>query len=162
MNQILIKAVKKAKKNGLLRLVPADVPVRLDCLADKCALCCRTLGAPVLTEAEAEKIPAEIVDRTRTGTFVRSRDCVCCLLKDNLCSLYADRPKGCAEYPWYNIDQKLYYDSGCPGIKFDEDQRPDVGGIQPFENFFGKTAPITLWLIRKMCIKKPAKIVEQS
>ena len=46
MNLVLLKAIFKAKRNGLYRLVGADEPTRLDCLAEKCAKCrlnCQTL-----------------------------------------------------------------------------------------------------------------------
>ena len=154
MNLTLIKAIIKARRNGLLRLVPATDPTRLDCLADKCAKCCKTLGSPVVTPQEAEKIGYQSIVRDKQGMFVKSKNSICCLLKDGLCSIYADRPRGCREYPWYNIDGKLYYDSGCLGIKHDRDEHPDVDDIQPFENFFPLTSSPLLWLIKKICVKK--------
>ena len=154
MNWTLIKAIIKAKRNGLLHLVPATEPTHLDCLAEKCALCCKTIGAPVLTEDEAKKIPAQLTARSKSGVFVKSHNCICCLLKDGLCSLYADRPTGCREYPWYNINGRLFYDKGCPGIKHDKDEHPDIDGIEPFENFFPQTTALTLWLVKKICVKK--------
>jgi len=153
MNWILIKAIIKAKRNGLLRLVPATGPTRLDCLAAKCAMCCRTLGSPVVTPQETEKIGYQSTVKDNHGMFVKSQNSVCCLLKDGLCSIYKDRPRGCREYPWYYINGRLYYDSGCPGIKHDRDERPDVNDIQPFENFFPLTPSPLLWLIKKICIK---------
>lgn len=152
MNWMLFEHIFEAKRRGLLRLVPADRPTRLDCLADKCALCCKTLGAPVLTDEEAARIPAELIARTKSGLFVKSHNCTCCILKDGLCSLYKDRPKGCKEYPWYNIDGKLYYDSGCPGIKHDVDGRPPVDTIEPFTNFFPGASKLTICLLKKILI----------
>jgi Fe-S-cluster containining protein len=71
------------------------------------------------------------------------------------------RPQACKEYPWYNIGGKLYYDSGCPGIKHDQDQRPDVDEIQPLENFFPNTPRLIVWLIKLICVRpiffKPKK-----
>ena len=64
MNLTLIKAVIKARKKGLLHLAAADEPTRIDCLKNKCALCCKTLGAPVLTDEEAARIPNELIVRT--------------------------------------------------------------------------------------------------
>lgn len=148
---ILIKAVFKARRNGLLRLTAADKPVRLDCLADKCALCCKTLGSPVVTEQEAENLDCTSIVKTKHGMFIKSKGSVCSLLKEGLCSCYPNRPKGCREYPWYNIDGQLYYDIGCPGIKYDKDQRPAVNDIQPFENFFLPTPGPVIRLIRKIC-----------
>ena len=52
---VLIKAVRKARKRGLLYLRRADKPVNFGCLTSKCALCCRLLGSPVVSESEAQK-----------------------------------------------------------------------------------------------------------
>jgi Fe-S-cluster containining protein len=154
MNWTLLKAIIKAKRDGLLRLVPATGPIRLDCLANKCAMCCMTLGSPVVTPQEAEKIGYQSIVKDKHGLFVKSQHSVCCLLIDGFCSIYKDRPRGCREYPWYNIDGRLYYDSGCPGIKHDRDEHPDVADIQPFENFFPLTPRPLLWLIKKICVKR--------
>ena len=152
MNLALIKTIIKAKSNGLLKLVPASEPTRLDCLADKCAKCCKTIGMPVVTISESEKIDGNAIIRTRYGMFIRAEKGACCLLNDGLCSIYGDRPKGCREYPWYNVNGRLYYDKGCPGIKHDVDERPEANSIQPFENFFPLTAKPILRLIKKVCI----------
>jgi Fe-S-cluster containining protein len=149
---ILIKAVFKARRNGLLRLSPATEQIRLDCLMDKCAKCCMTLGSPVVTEKEAEKIDDQFISKSEKGMFIKSKSSCCCLLRDGLCSVYMDRPRGCREYPFYNIGGVLYYDAGCPGMKKDKDERPDVRKIQPFENFFPKSPACLMWLIKKMCL----------
>lgn len=154
MNWILLKAVFKARSKGLLHLAPATKPTRLDCLADKCAKCCKSLGSPVLTEKEAEKIDQIHILKNKCGIFIKSTNTTCCLLQNGLCSIYPDRPKGCREYPWYNIDGRLYYDAACPGIKHDKDQRPSVDQIQLFENFFPQTSKIALWVIKKICVQK--------
>jgi len=154
MNWTLIKAVIKARNNGLLRLTRATGPTRLDCLGEGCAKCCKFLGSPVITAKEAEKIDSQWIVKDKDQIFIRSEDSVCCALKENLCSMYPDRPKGCVEYPWYNIDGWLYYDSGCDGIKHDEDERPDVNDIQPFENFFPQTPKLIIRLIKKICVEK--------
>jgi Fe-S-cluster containining protein len=154
MNWILIKAIIKARKNGLLHLRPVTGPTRLDCLADKCAKCCRTLGTPVVTPQEAENIGSSSILKGKHAMFVKSDNSVCYLLKDGLCSVYPLRPKGCREYPWYNINGRLYYDSGCPGIKHDKDQRPNVDDTQPFKNFFPLTPQLVLWLVQRVCVKK--------
>lgn len=154
MNWTLIKAVLKARRNGLLKIRPADKPVRLDCLADKCAKCCMNLGSPVVTKAEAEYIDNNHLTKVKDGScFVKSTSGTCTLLKDGLCSIYNHRPSGCTEYPWYNIDGKLYYDAGCPGIKYDKDERPDINTIQPFENFFAGVNPLALWIVKKLCVR---------
>ena len=154
MNWILIKAVIKARKNGLLRLTPTTVPTWLDCPAGTCAKCCEFLGSPVITPDEAERIDSQWIVKDKDAIFIRSQDSVCCLLKESLCSIYQDRPKGCIEYPWYNIDGRLYYDSGCPGIKHDKDDRPNVNDIHPFEYFFPQTPKFIIRLIKKICVRK--------
>ena len=154
MNWTLIKAVIKARRNGLLHLVPAAEPTYLDCLADKCALCCKTLGSPVVTKAEAEKIDPAVIEKEKQRMFIKSKRSICCLLDEGLCSIYADRPRGCREYPWYNVDGRLYYDAGCPGIKHDRDERTKADGIQPFENFFPPTPKLIISLIKSICTKK--------
>jgi sodium/pantothenate symporter len=153
-NLTLLKAVLKARKNGLLRLFPAAEPLRLCCLKDKCAKCCRNLGSPVVTVKEAEKIDSRFLVKNKNGIFTKSKNSCCCLLQKGLCSVYPDRPRGCREYPFYNIDGILYYDAGCPGIKKDKDGRPDAKQVQPFENFLPRCPKIMMWLIKKMCVKK--------
>lgn len=153
MNWILLKAVFRARAKGLLHLTPADKPTRLDCLADKCAKCCKNLGSPILTQQEAEKIDQKHIFKNKYGLFIKSTDCTCSLLQNNLCSIYQHRPKGCREYPWYNIDGRLYYDQGCPGIKHDRDQRPALDEVQPFKAFFPRTSKILLRIIKIICIR---------
>ena len=154
MNLTLIKAVIKARRHGLMRLKPAVGDVRFDCLKAECVKCCRNLGSPVVTIEEAKGLGEDVIARSGEFMFIKSKDSVCCLLDEGLCSMYANRPSGCAEYPWYNIGGQLYYDSGCPGIKHDKDERPDVENIQPFENFFSGTPAVTVWLIKKICVRK--------
>ena len=77
MNWILIIAVLKARRKGMLRLVPATGVVRLDCLADKCAKCCRTLGTPLVTKEEAEKIGCENIEGNRYALFIKSQNSIC-------------------------------------------------------------------------------------
>ena len=154
MNWVLIKAVYKARKKGLLHLKRADKPLRFVCLADKCARCCKLLGSPVVSEKEAERIDQIHILKNEYGMFIKSEGCTCCLLKENLCSIYPNRPRGCREYPWYNIDGQLYYDSGCPGITTEGGNNPDVKTIQPFENFFPRTPKFIIRLIKKICLKE--------
>ena len=154
INLILIKSVLKGRRNGLYRFRPPTGPVRLVCLKDNCAKCCKVIGTPVVTPEEAERIGSAVLMTDKGAKFVKSDGCVCILLKNSLCSIYPRRPRGCREYPWYNIDGRFYYDSGCPGLKFDIDELPDVNEIQPFDNFFPNTPKIIVRLIKKICIKR--------
>jgi sodium/pantothenate symporter len=153
---ILLRSVVKARQNGLYRFKSPAGPVRLVCLKDKCAKCCRVIGTPVVTDEEAGKIGFQSLVTDRGATFVKSDGCICSLLKDGLCSIYPRRPKGCREYPWYNIDGRFYYDSGCPGLKFDKNELPDVKEIQPFDNFFPNTPKFIVRLIKRICVGKNA------
>lgn len=153
MNTFLIKAVIRSRKAGLLHIRPANKIIRLDCLADKCAICCKTLGGPMVTKSEAEIIGPDSIMKSAHGSFIKSVDSVCSLLENGLCSCYPDRPKGCHEYPWYNIDGQLYYDVGCPGMKSDEDGRPEAKEIQPFHNFFPGLPKLLVWLVKKICTR---------
>ncbi|MBW8036678.1 MAG: YkgJ family cysteine cluster protein, partial [Planctomycetes bacterium] len=157
VNWILVTSVMKARARGLYHLVPADKPTRLDCLMDACAKCCNSIGTPVVTQKEADTIGADSIMKGKDSMFLKSQGCVCSFLKDGFCSIYAIRPKGCREYPWYNIKGKLYYDKGCPGVKYDIDERPDVSEIQPIENFFPQTPKLVVWIIKKMCISSNKK-----
>ena len=153
VNWILIKSVIKARRHGLYRFVSANNATRLECLRDKCAKCCEAIGTPIVTSEEVERIGTKPIMKDKDSMFIRSSDCVCSLLKNGLCSIYPVRPKGCREYPWYNIKGRLYYDSGCPGVKHDVDERPDVADIQPFENFFPRGPQFIVWLIKKICVR---------
>jgi sodium/pantothenate symporter len=154
VNWILIKSVIKAQGNGFYRFIPQTEPTRLICLKDKCAKCCRVIGTPVVTPAEAQAIGYASLMKDRDAIFVKSDNCACTLLKDGLCSVYPRRPKGCREYPWYNIDGRLYCDAGCPGVKYDRDERPDIGDVQPFDNFFPYIPKLVVWLVKRICVKK--------
>ncbi|NLH15452.1 MAG: YkgJ family cysteine cluster protein [Phycisphaerae bacterium] len=149
---VLLKSVIKARKAGLMRLRPATQPTRLDCLAAACAKCCNTLGSPRVTPQEAQAIGPEHLCRIGDAIFTQSQGSTCSLLREGLCGIYPYRPSGCREYPWYNIHGQLYYDSGCPGIKYDLDERPQVGSIQPWENFFPHTGSIGRWILSKICL----------
>lgn len=135
MNNDLHQIIKKAKERGLLNLKKADGRVRFDCLKDKCALCCSFLGSPSVTDDEITKIGENNITRFDSHCFVKSDLGTCILLKNGLCSKYPSRPLGCREYPWYNIDGQLYYDAGCPGIKYDYADKPDVNTIGPIQRF---------------------------
>ena len=153
-NLALIMAVLNARRNGLLHLAKADRPIRLDCLTCECSKCCRLLGSPVVTKKEAEKIDDTHLLKTRHGLFIKANGHSCSLLENGLCSIYPVRPQGCREYPWYNIDGELYYDTGCPGIKTDRDGRPPIETIEPFDNFFPSMPKPLIRLLKKICTRK--------
>ncbi|MBN1124600.1 MAG: YkgJ family cysteine cluster protein [Sedimentisphaerales bacterium] len=154
MNLFLVKAVLKARRQGLVHLVPADEPTRLDCLAEKCAKCCKLLGSPLVTAEEARQINPQSLIRKGNAFFLRAEGTQCCLLREGLCSIYEDRPSGCREYPWYNLGGILYYDTGCPGIKHDRDERPDFNNVRPFERFFPNSPRWIIHWIAWLC-KRP-------
>ena len=112
------------------------------------------MGSPVVTPVEAETIDSQVIEKDKNSMFIKSRKSTCCLLKNNLCSIYPDRPRGCREYPWYNIDGVLYYDRGCPGMKGDIEGRPDVETIQLFENFFPVVSGWIIQMVKNICVEK--------
>jgi|GEM_PF-585955 len=154
INSILVKSIFRARLKGLYRLAPAAEPMRLVCLKNKCAKCCRVIGTPVVTSQEAARIGRDRLMAEGNALFVSSENGKCILLKEGLCSIYPDRPAGCREYPWYNIDGKLYYDRGCPGVRYDRDERPEVAEIQDFDNFLPNCPRLVIRLIKLVCVKK--------
>jgi hypothetical protein len=57
----------------------------------------------------------------------------CTLLQGNECSEYRLRPRGCREYPFYNLSGELYYDSGCPGFSVGIGILPKAQDLRPVE-----------------------------
>lgn len=126
-----------ARRIGLLRLRRADVPLRLDCPGGICGLCCSVPGIEaVLTEEEAVAIPGNLKKHAAAGWAMRGCPTGCVALSNRRCSVYMHRPKGCREYPFYNVDGVLYVDTGCPGVKNDGDGRPKVAELARFESYF--------------------------
>jgi len=101
----------------------------------------------VVTRTEAVQLPPESTVRVGKVIVLKSANGSCSSLKNKLCSIYDQRPKGCQEYPWYNINGDLHYDSGCPGIRSDKDGRPDISTISPIDAYF----PFLDW-VRKLMI----------
>jgi Fe-S-cluster containining protein len=136
--------------HGLLRLRPATAPVRLECLGAECGKCCNLMGGEVVvTPSEAPLLSKHLVQISQSTSVIEGNGCTCSLLVNGLCSKYDSRPKGCREYPWYNVNGALYYDAGCPGIKYDYDDRPKISTITSIENYYG-ILPKT---IRRVVIK---------
>lgn len=149
----LIRIIFYARKKGLLHLRKADAPIRLDCIGGECGLCCDVLGGGVVvTEEDALKIGEPSLVRSGKSIKLKSNGFACALLKDKACSCYSARPQGCREYPWYRIDGQLYYDSGCPGMKHDRDERPAVYSIKPFDNYLPGIPKFLQRIIKKILL----------
>lgn len=132
----LIRAIIRARRSGLLRLRKASKPVRLSCIGGECGLCCRVMGEEiVVTPSDLTRLPSDVTERAGRITVLRSDDGVCSQLIENKCSCYNVRPTGCREYPWYSINGNLFFDRGCPGILYDQDERPNVSNLTPIETF---------------------------
>jgi len=156
MIEIIIDIIR-IKKRGLLHLKPAKNPLRLECNPNECGLCCRILGNTgkiFVSKEDAKTIDPIFLSIENKREFIRSNGQACVCLINNKCDIYKFRPKGCHEYPWYNINGVLYYDTGCPGIKTDFDDRPSIDTIQEFENFYLFAPKFIRYLLKKMCVLK--------
>jgi len=127
----LIISIISSRKAGLLRLRRASSPIRLRCIGGECGLCCSVMGATSVTFEESKDLPQGAVISQNGQLQLKCAGKECTLLKDGFCSVYEYRPRGCREYPWYNINGELYYDSGCPGIRQDRDEHPDPKNLRP-------------------------------
>lgn len=123
--------------------------MRLVCLRDHCPKpCCRLVGPPQLTLAEAAVLDPDVVRHEAGEILVREAKCGGCVLsKNGACAIYQGRPQACADYPWYNLDGELYYDAGCPGLHFDADDRPSITEIRPFEFYLKSLRPTLLAVV---------------
>lgn len=143
--------IVRARRHGLLRLRRVRAPVRLDCLHDKCGLCCQVLGHARVEAEEAQPlIELQVVRRSRDGLRLATHGATCQLLQGNLCSAYHLRPRSCREYPWYSVDGVLFYDAGCPGIKSDRHEHPEPATITPAEILFGMFPRAVRWLVLRI------------
>ena len=137
----VITAVARARRAGLLRIRPADAPLAFSCLGKECGLCCEVTGGAVVDEESSRCGRAKILDA------VGGR---CNALSNGQCTVYASRPRGCREYPWYNVEGRLYFDSGCPGFSSGSDNRPLASTIAPIETYYALprwVRAIALWLV---------------
>jgi uncharacterized protein len=127
--KVLANKNKEANKNFFQKLkkrIPANFDQimqelheeafsEIDCL--QCANCCRTLG-PRITNKDIERLskflrikPSQfcdkylVVDEDNDYIF-KSMPCPF-LMSDNYCSVYAERPKACREYP--HTDRKNFH-----------------------------------------------------
>jgi hypothetical protein len=98
------------------------------CQAHGCAVCCYDTEMP-LTEDDIKRLEALGHDRSAFITWSAhgtaqlntveplegQTERPCFFLKDNVCSVYADRPAGCRIYPLVlNEHGKLIRDADCP------------------------------------------------
>ena len=133
-----VQGASCGRRAGLLRLRRADRPIEFKCLEADCGLCCEVLGSHINLEPdEAEALAGDWIQNTQQGEkILRAEEGCCALYKSGLCRRYESRPSQCREYPWYNVGGKLYYDSGCPGIRKGRDSRPSLTLIKPIERMF--------------------------
>ena len=90
------------------------------CAAHGCAACCHDTEMP-LTEEDAARLaalghPRERFTRVLGGTLTLNNvDGACYFLKDERCSVYADRPAGCRIYPFVlTAEGRMVRDVDCP------------------------------------------------
>lgn len=125
-----------SRRAGLLRLREANRPTRLVCLGVNCGLCCRVLGGANVEAEEAGPLRSlNVIQPERAALQLKCEGLQCVLFHDGRCSAYEVRPRACREYPWYNIDGRLFYDAGCPGIRTDADGRPNVNTLRRVEEY---------------------------
>ncbi len=146
----LLKSIYRARRKGLLHLQKADGPVSLKCIGGACGLCCEILGDGIkVTGPESSAIPQEGLYHCNQSFFLKSYGSVCVFLKSKSCSIYPNRPRGCAEYPWYNINGALYFDAGCPGMDKNTDQKPPAESIRDFSYYISGLPPCIQKIIRR-------------
>ena len=144
-----LKAIIRARGAGLLRLRIANKPMRVECLGGACGICCSVMGGGVVLQdkTEADQFATGEVRRCGTRSLLKEDSGACVLLENKLCSRYNFRPRGCKEYPYYNVSGRLYYDKGCPGIKFDVDGRPRVEMVSVVEKYLPISRGAQRWLV---------------
>ncbi|WP_350029312.1 YkgJ family cysteine cluster protein [Caballeronia sp. GACF4] len=144
----LISVVLRARRAGLLRLREANKKTRFECVGGKCGLCCSVMGgAVVVSNTDSHKLSSGSIESARKVFILKSDEGACGQLVDKGCACYSSRPAGCHEYPWYSIDDKLFFDKGCPGIFHDYDERPDVFSISPIQKYLP-----TFYIIQRIMI----------
>jgi uncharacterized protein len=110
-----MKTVNPQKLDEIVHQLHNEVFAYADCLV--CANCCKTIS-PAMRNRDVERIatalrlkPSEVVSKYMLldddGDYVFNSSPCPFLLKDNRCSIYADRPKACREYP--HTDRRKFY-----------------------------------------------------
>ena len=91
------------------------------------------------TYAEGHEVPALVqigaIHFVSGRAQLRCTGQTCALLQGNQCSAYPLRPRGCREYPFYNVGGELYYDAGCPGFRDGIGALPDPHELRPVEAY---------------------------
>ena len=148
---MLIVAIFRARKSGLLRLRKVVTPVGLNCRVGRCGKCCSAMGGEITVKIEEvyNYASSDIIKKKNNLIVLKDKCGKCVYLVDSKCQIYPKRPKSCQDYPWYNINSTLYYDVGCPGIVFDVDKTPSVAEITPIFEYLHrskKLQKILVWL----------------
>jgi Fe-S-cluster containining protein len=119
----LFKLFIRASIRGLLKLKKDNDKVYLECLEGKCAKCCKTFNLIYINNNELKSKKSDLMLKfLNKKAYIKGTHQGCSYLSnDGTCSIYDNRPNVCRSYPWYKIDGDIFYDSGCPGIKYCSD-----------------------------------------
>jgi Fe-S-cluster containining protein len=118
----LLKSIHSVRKYGLLRLKPVKEHTYFECLKDKCDVnCCWVFDKVQVENREIENTTFQVNEIDGIKYLKRKNyNCragnACIEFFNGKCNIYENRPKSCREYPWYKFNNKIYYDSRCPGI----------------------------------------------
>lgn len=138
----LLRAIFRARRAGLLRLRPATGPIRVECPPGQCGLCCQVMeGVTVRDEERRPDSPLKVIQNGSAATLGWTKN-GCVHLVQKSCSVYQDRPAACREYPWYRVGPALFVDMGCPGVRHDGDERPEVHRIVPVQSYLSGLPPL--------------------
>lgn len=92
------------------------------CASHGCSACCHDTQMP-LTDDDAARLSGlghareafSLVDQETGELRLKNVDGACFFLKDDRCSIYAERPAGCRIYPFVLTPQgKVVRDEDCP------------------------------------------------
>ena len=150
----LMRAIARSRMHGLLRLREVTTPVHLECLGGQCGLCCKLMGTAVHVGTEERDSLVQIAEigalRSTKYVLPHATSGSCTLLQNSSCSIYERRPRSCREYPWYNIGDRLFVDTGCPGIRWGSSAAPEASTLTPLrvflEDFPSPIIKLLTWL----------------
>ncbi len=102
-----LRKMRKGKVDELIHPLHEEAFEEIDCL--KCANCCKTTG-PLFTQTDIQRIANHL--KITSSVFIKKylridedndfvlKSVPCTFLdQDNICRIYAVRPKACREYP---------------------------------------------------------------